>query len=47
MSNILYFEAGLFDHLRCPARSQEPYILLDQTLGEIQKTCLVINGDDG
>lgn len=46
MSSVLYFEARLSDHLRCPARSQETYILLDQTLGKVQKTRLVIDGDD-
>lgn len=45
-TNLLDREAGLTDHLGGTARGKKTDILLDQTLGQIKQTCLVIDGDN-
>lgn len=43
---LLNGEAGLTDHLGGTARSKKTDILLDQALGQIQQSRLIVDGDD-
>lgn len=44
--NSLDRESGLTDHLGGTARCEKTDFLLDQTLGQVKQTSLVIDGDD-
>lgn len=43
---LLDFEASLSNQLGSTARSKKPNIILNQTLGEIEETSLVVHGQD-
>lgn len=45
--NSLDRESSLTDHLSGTARREKTDFLLDQTLGQVKQTSLVIDGDDG
>jgi hypothetical protein len=45
--NSLDGETGLTDHLSGTARREKTDILLDEALGQVEETSLVIDGDDG
>jgi hypothetical protein len=45
--NSLNGETGLTDHLSGTARREKTDILLDEALGQVQETSLVIDGNDG
>lgn len=45
-AHLLDREASLTDHLGGTARGQKTDILLDQALGQIQQSRLVVDGDD-
>lgn len=45
--NSLDGEPGLADHARSPAGGENADIVVNQTLGEVQKTRLVEDGNDG
>ena len=44
--NSLDRESSLTDHLSGTARREKTDFLLDQTLGQVKQTSLVIDGDD-
>ena len=45
-SNILNRHSGLSDHLSSSARCKKADILLNQALGQVEKTGLVVDGDN-
>ena len=44
--DLLHGKSGLADHARSSARSEHADIVVNQTLGEVQKTRLVEDGND-